>query len=178
MCVAFVIAVLIVGATSGPYAKSTLITGINWDIAGMITSASGSDLWPMTWAGDNNVYTTWGDGGGFGGDDTACRTQFGMAKITNDPPATLSTTNILRCMADDSGCVGAFTHDPACNASFANTTAVYGSGILAIDNSLFSISWSDDSAVGERISYSLNFGQTWTPLSWSWPRSPGSWVPI
>jgi hypothetical protein len=165
-------------ATGGPYPASTLITGINWQFTSMITGAGGSDLWPMTWAGDNNTYTTWGDGGGFGGDDTKCRTQFGMAKITNSPPSALTTTNVLGCKSDNSGCIGTFTHDAACNASYANTFSTYGSDILAIDNTLFSIGWSDDSAVGERISYSTNFGQTWTQNSWSWPRSTGSWVPI
>jgi len=31
--------------------------------------ANGSDLWPVTWGKDGNVYTFFGDGGGFGGDN-------------------------------------------------------------------------------------------------------------
>jgi hypothetical protein len=168
---------LFLSATGDPYPQSTLISGVKWQLDNIVTSASGSDLWPMTWAADNNTYTTWGDGGGFGGDDTKCRTQFGMAKIIGDPPS-LTTFNILGCKSDGTGCTGTFTHDAACDASYASTLALYGSDILAIDNTLFSIGWSDDPAVGEKISYSTDFGQTWTQNSWSWPRGAGSWVPI
>ena len=33
------------------------------------TLAPGSDIWPLTWAADGHQYTTFGDGGGFGGTD-------------------------------------------------------------------------------------------------------------
>ncbi|MGZ8463352.1 MAG: hypothetical protein ACXWWT_11010 [Candidatus Deferrimicrobiaceae bacterium] len=120
-------------ATGRPYPQSTVISGVHWRFDTVITYASGSDLWPATWAGDNNVYMTWGDGGGFGGSNTKCRTQFGMAKITNDPPSTLSTTNVYGCTSDGTGSIGKYTLDPACNASYASTIAAYGRDILAVD---------------------------------------------
>jgi hypothetical protein len=130
----------------------------------------------MTWAADNNTYTTWETAAG----SAAMIRNVGRSsawRITGDPPS-LTTFNILGCKSDGTGCTGTFTHDAACDASYASTLALYGSDILAIDNTLFSIGWSADPAVGEKISYSTDFGQTWTQNSWSWPRSAGSWVPI
>src|ERR1700757_3222325 len=49
-----------------PYPASSVIQDITWDFANLIRQAQGSDLWPNTWASDNNVYAGWGDGGGFG----------------------------------------------------------------------------------------------------------------
>lgn len=73
-----------------PYCSSTLITGMTWDWAGGFTQANGSDLWSTAWGDDGNVYTFFGDGGGFGGDNDRGRTSFGIAKITAPPPLTMS----------------------------------------------------------------------------------------
>jgi len=43
--------------------------------------AEGSDMWPITWAADGNLYTCYGDGGGFGGTDTLGRVSFGVARV-------------------------------------------------------------------------------------------------
>ncbi len=55
-----------------PYPPSPVIQGVNWDFEHLIRLANtpgkgGSDLWPTTWAADGNIYTGWGDGGGFSG---------------------------------------------------------------------------------------------------------------
>jgi hypothetical protein len=163
-------------ATGRPYPQSTVISGVHWRFDTVITYASGSDLWPATWAGDNNVYMTWGDGGGFGGSNKKCRTQFGMAKITNDPPSTLSTTNVYGCTSDGTGCIGKYTLDPACNASYASTIAAYGRDILAVDNTMYSIG---NSVLirGIVVFYSSDLGQTWTSNTWSWAKTTGTFEP-
>ena len=163
-------------SAGSPYPQSTLMSGVNWQFNTVVTSATGSDLWPATWAGDNNVYSMWGDGGGFGGDDTKCRTQLGMAKITGDPPS-FTTSDVFGCKADGTGCAAGATHDVACNAGNASTLAYYVGDILAIDNTLYSTGWSKDPSIGTRISYSTDFGRTWTQNSWSSPRTSGSWIP-
>ena len=174
------IIVIVLGAVDraesagGPYPQSTLISGVNWQFNTVITSATGSDQWPATWAGDNNVYTMWGDGGGFGGDDTTCRTQLGMAKITGDPPS-FKTSNVFGCKADGTGCGAGATHDAACNASYASTIAAYGEDILAVDNTLYSIVTINSNPRVAKIAYSTNFGQTWTQNSWSWTQNAGDW---
>ena len=40
-------------------------------------AAPGSDNWATTWADDDNQYTVWGDGGGFGGTGQVGRVLYG-----------------------------------------------------------------------------------------------------
>lgn len=57
------------GATApetAPYPPGPVIREVVWDFNGLIRVAPGSDLWPATWGRDGHVYTSWGDGGGFG----------------------------------------------------------------------------------------------------------------
>ncbi len=49
------------------------------------TAALGSDLWPATWGPDDNLYVSWGDGGGFGGSDSDGRVSMGFARIEGGP---------------------------------------------------------------------------------------------
>ena len=76
-----------------PYCASSAISGMTWDWPGGYTQANGSDLWPAAWGSDGNVYTFFGDGGGFGGDNERGRTSFGIAIITGAPPPTSSTAH-------------------------------------------------------------------------------------
>lgn len=46
------------------------------------TAAKGSDIWPVTWAADNKLYTAWGDGKGFS--DTE-KVSWGIAEIKGTP---------------------------------------------------------------------------------------------
>jgi hypothetical protein len=69
-----------------PYCQSRSIPSMAWDWAHGYRAADGSDLWPVTWGRDGNVYAFFGDGGGFGGDDHRGRTSFGIAMITGRPP--------------------------------------------------------------------------------------------
>jgi hypothetical protein len=69
-----------------PYCKSSHIDSMSWDWAGGHTEPNGSDLWPVTWGKDGKVYTFFGDGGGFGGDNYRGRVSFGVAMITAGPP--------------------------------------------------------------------------------------------
>jgi hypothetical protein len=51
------------------YPRSPVIERVLWQKHAIRRAASGSDLWAMTWADDDNLYASWGDGGGFGGGD-------------------------------------------------------------------------------------------------------------
>ena len=57
-------------AATAPYPHSQVITGVSWDFSTIPTlrKAPGSDIWPLAWAADGNLYGAWGDGGGFDGD--------------------------------------------------------------------------------------------------------------
>lgn len=61
--------------------KSTFIRSVEFDLGSIITMAPGSDNWAITWASDGAQYTTWGDGGGFGGTNSAGRVSMGIARI-------------------------------------------------------------------------------------------------
>ena len=64
-----------------PYPPSPVIERIDWDLAGLRREAPGSDIWATTWADDGNLYTSWGDGGGFGGTNVKGRVSMGVARI-------------------------------------------------------------------------------------------------
>lgn len=72
-----------------PYPPSTLITGVAFDQSSFVRKAVGSDNWASTWGPDGHIYTTWGDGGGFGGQDAG----MGVARIEG-PPENFTGTNV------------------------------------------------------------------------------------
>lgn len=76
-----------------PYPPSPIIKGIQWEFNNQIRLAPGSDLWPVTWADDDNLYTSWGDGGGFGGTNSDGRVSLGFGRIEGYPP-NIKGTNI------------------------------------------------------------------------------------
>lgn len=71
-------------AQTSPYPQSTFVTGVNFDITTQRSEATGSDNWPITWADDGHQYASWGDGGGFGGDNTLGRVSLGFARLEGD----------------------------------------------------------------------------------------------
>jgi len=166
------------GHPNAPYPASSTIASISWDFANMITTATGSDLWPVTWGPDNNIYTSWGDGGGFGGTNTLCRANLGFANISGTPTS-YTTSDIYGCMSNGSGCDTGATHDAACNTPYASAYVngvAYSEDIIYVDNTLYTIlnMYSPDQ---QKIAYSTNGGRTFTEFGWSWARSNGSWVP-
>ncbi len=64
------------------YPPSPVIAGIRFDTDHLRRAAPGSDLWPITWSDDDQLYSSWGDGGGFGGTDSDGRVAIGIAEIT------------------------------------------------------------------------------------------------
>jgi hypothetical protein len=71
-----------------PVCPSRIIPSMTWNWAGGYTQPNGSDLWPVTWGMDGNIYALFGDGGGFGGDDHRGRASFGIAMMSGAPPPT------------------------------------------------------------------------------------------
>jgi hypothetical protein len=64
-----------------PYAPSPVIEGVEFDWSSHRREAIGSDNWPTTWADDGNLYSAWGDGGGFGGTNSNGRVLLGVARV-------------------------------------------------------------------------------------------------
>jgi hypothetical protein len=69
-----------------PYCPSRVIGSLEFDWNGY-TEPNGSDIWPVTWGRDGKVYTFFGDGGGFGGDNDRGRASFGMASMAGTAPS-------------------------------------------------------------------------------------------
>lgn len=63
---------------------SQYINTIEFDFSTLKTRAPRSDNWAVTWASDGHQYTTWGDGGGFGGDNELGRVSMGIGKLEGD----------------------------------------------------------------------------------------------
>ena len=76
--------VSVVGLTM-PYPPSTI--GITFDWSSHAQAAAQSDNWPITWAGDGEQYTSWGDGRGF---NQTATLDLGVSKIIGDSPETYS----------------------------------------------------------------------------------------
>lgn len=79
-----------------PYPTSAYITSFTPNWLTYRSLALGSDLWPTTWAADGYVYSTWGDGGGFGTNSEALAyVSIGIARITGTTAATLVGQNLI-----------------------------------------------------------------------------------
>lgn len=68
--------------TKIPYVESTYITSIEFHFNTIKTQAKGSDIWPVTWASDGQLYTAWGDGNGFSGPQ---KVSWGIARLEGPP---------------------------------------------------------------------------------------------
>lgn len=78
-------------AQSAPYPKSTVITGISFDFSTLKEQAPGSDNWAVSWGVDDHQYTSWGDGGGFGGTNSNGRVSLGFGRIEGTKSAYTGT---------------------------------------------------------------------------------------
>jgi len=72
---------------------SDFIIGVEFDLDSLRSMAPGSDNWAITWAADGSQYVTWGDGGGFGGDNKKGRVSMGVGRIEG-PVEEFETTNV------------------------------------------------------------------------------------
>jgi hypothetical protein len=63
------------------YPQSSHITRISWNISTLRNLAPYSDNWCITWADNDHQYTSWGDGGGFGGNQNDGRVSMGVGRV-------------------------------------------------------------------------------------------------
>jgi hypothetical protein len=134
-----------------PYAQSRVITGVSFDWGTHIRLASGSDNWPITWADDNQQYTAWGDGGGFGGTNSDGRVSLGFARIEGSK-------------ASYRGC-NVWGGKNAENRSMFPGKCY---GMLCVDGVLYAVV-NDQVNLVDRIYRSTNHGATWSGSSWTIP---------
>lgn len=66
---------------SASFPPSPVLEAVRFDLDSVRERAPGSDNWAITWADDDHQYTTWGDGGGFGGTNRKGRVSMGVARV-------------------------------------------------------------------------------------------------
>ncbi|MFH1403736.1 MAG: DUF4185 domain-containing protein [Candidatus Altiarchaeota archaeon] len=132
-----------------------------------ITIKSQGDLWLNTWADDDNIYTSWGDGTGFG----KIETDFGIAKLFGNPP-NLVGENIYNdpWLLEECDCSHCEERDKECFKSCSGPCNDKPSSLLFIDGRLYAYIHSPlgDPMVGY-LAYSDDYGLTWTRLKDSSP---------
>src|SRR5256885_5649186 len=152
------------GAT-GPYPSSALVESIEWHWETLRSAAPGSDLWPLTWAGDDNLYAAWGDGGGFGGTDQDGRVALGFGRIEG-PPEAFHGVNINGGKAAE-------------NAATFGKRGKTG-GMLSCDGILYAWInrqngvWPD---VDHGLAWSKDLAKSWENSSWVFPKGKGNLKP-
>lgn len=130
------------------FPSSEDILSINFNLNSIKTMAPGSDNWAVTWVDDNLQITTWGDGGGFGGNNEEGRVSLGVASISGGIED-FKVKNIWG------------GYNSLYPASFSGKSY----GLLAVDNILWM--WKTGAGSGDsayliqELYYSKDLGGTW-----------------
>jgi len=152
-------------APKSPCPPSEVFQSITWHWETHKTAAIGSDLWPVTWGADDQLYAAWGDGGGFGGSDTDGRVALGFARIEGD-------------QEDRRGINVNGGKNPEHPASFARKGKTTGllsvGGVLYATVNLEDGKWPD---VNHILVWSTNNGATWSKADWLFPKGDGNFQP-
>src|ERR1051326_5590151 len=148
-----------------PYPSSEVIESITWHWETHRTAARGSDLWPVTWAADDNLYAAWGDGGGFNGTDQDGRVALGFARIEGRPES-FEGFNVNG---------GKNGENPASFRKHGKSGGILASaGVLYAWINHQNGTWPD---VDEGLAWSKDLAKTWENSSWVFPRGVGNFKP-
>jgi hypothetical protein len=136
--------------SDAPYPPSPVIAGIEWAPAdAIIRRAKDSDNWPLTWADDDALYTTFGDGTGFP-PRTEKKLGLGFARISGGP-SDFSGVNI-RSAAEESG---------------FGRKGKKGWGILSVGGTLYLwLGHADRAGAACQLAWSRDHAKTWTFADW------------
>lgn len=154
-----------------PYAPSPVIQGALWDFKDLIRMANtpgkgGSDLWPTTWAADGDVYTGWGDGGGFSGasDDTG-RVSLGFGRLVGTPPH-VKGVNVWGHYPEYAEHPATFCGKPVSMFSAGGVLYVWVSSWFNESSANFVHCPPNPNPAEHRLAWSHDFGATWTLSPW------------
>jgi hypothetical protein len=163
-------------AVTTAFPPSTMITGLTWNFTSRVQFATGSDIWPLTQLSDGSMLTSWGDGGGFGGNDTTGRVSIGFAKLTGAPP-TITGANVWGSSPAHAANPATFCGKP--NSLIAVGATIYGwisSSYNANANDFFACPSPNPTPGQTRLAVSTDGGAHFTePLLIT--RNPGVIVP-
>lgn len=136
------------------YPPSKVIAGIDWAATDTIVrQARDGDNWPVTWADDDAVYTTFGDGTGFP-PKTEKKLSCGFARLTGGP-ADFRGTNV-RSSAEQLG---------------DGRKGKKSWGILSVDGVLYLwFGHADHKGGGSQLAWSTDHARSWTLADWQFPK--------
>jgi hypothetical protein len=137
-------------AAAGPYPGSLVIEEVVWGAReSVVREGKDGDNWPVTWASDDALYTTWGDGTGFV-PKVEKKLSCGFARVTGMPPEFRGEN--IRSSAEQLGqgrlglkAWGALAIGDRIYLAFGHANKAGGESLLA---------WSDD------------FAKSWTFADW------------
>jgi hypothetical protein len=167
-----------------PYPHSTVLAHLRWDLSTVLSHRRGigSDIWPTTWAADGNLYTAFGDGGGFDGTERSKatgRVSLGFARIEGAPSehsaADLKAHNVW-------GQAPRFAEH---QASFGGKVddLISAGGVLYAQGALWTaancacpdpVLHDGDNPNERSLAWSSDLGRSWQISPWGGPRSLGS----
>ena len=133
-----------------PYPPSHVIAGFEWAPAETIVRrAKDGDNWPVTWAADDALYTTFGDGTGFV-PKVERKLSCGFARVTGSPFDFKGVNS--RSAAEQLG---------------DGRSGMKGWGILAVEGTLYLwFGHADRNGSAAGLAWSKNYGKTWTLADW------------
>jgi hypothetical protein len=133
-----------------PYPASDLITGITFGDPVKVSESRAGDNWPITWAWDGNMYTSWGDGQG-PDHPNGTRVSMGWAKVKGDPPDIMLVDTKSSQKTTGDGRYG-----------------YKGSGMLMVDDILYMwVRNANQNGEHCRLWWSGDLAKTWTQADWS-----------
>ncbi|HUG92614.1 MAG TPA: hypothetical protein VML55_17370, partial [Planctomycetaceae bacterium] len=135
---------------AAPCEPSPVIRGIDWAPADTIVrAAKDGDNWPLTWADDDALYTTWGDGTGFP-PKVERKLSCGFARVTGLPD-NFTGVNI-RSDAEQLG---------------DGRRGKKGWGILSVGGTLYLwLGHADRNGAAAQLAWSRDHARTWTFADW------------
>jgi len=142
------------GQTSNPYPPSDVITDIDWaPKSSIVHKAKGCDNWPITWADDDSLYTSYGDGWGFE-PRVEKKLSLGLVKIIGGP-GDFQGVNIRSASGEQVG---------------QGADGKKASGMLMVDGVLYMLVRNAGNA---QLAWSEDRGKTWAWADWKWTTSFG-----
>ncbi len=134
-----------------PYPRSFVIREIRWaPVAEIVRAARDGDNWPVTWAADDAIYTTWGDGTGFE-PKVERKLSCGFARVTGFPPGFRGEN--IRSSAEQLG---------------SGRAGLKAWGMLAVGDTLYLwFGHADRQGGRSRLAWSDDFARTWTFADWT-----------
>jgi hypothetical protein len=149
-------------AAAPPYAQSKLVTALAWDSAVVrIGDGTTGDNWPVTWADDDQIYASYGDGDGFS--NRSPKLSLGFATLSGNPP----------------GLTGQDFSSNIDTPEGQGPNGIKASGMLMVDGTLYMFvrNYKPDGSsdyTNSRLAWSTDHGRNWSWANWAFADTFGA----